>query len=161
NAYRVASIQARRLRKTLAFAGRRSPHYREGFGKAGFPPAAVRSTADLRRLPFTTAADIRDWRRFLCVPETGCAPVLTTLGSHRRAQAGLLPLPREASADQLRRPGFALPEPRTVGRPDRVADKPRPLGRVRQRPARRRTGRRAAAPGRRRRPWRNAHLDGA
>jgi phenylacetate-CoA ligase len=77
----VVSIQTRRLRQTPAYAGRRSPFYREVFQKAGFPPAAVRSAADLRQLPFTTATDIRDWRRFLCVPEAECAAVFTTSGT--------------------------------------------------------------------------------
>jgi phenylacetate-CoA ligase len=81
NTPRVASIQTRRLRHTLQYAGRWSPHYREVFQKADFHPGAVRSTAALRRLPFTTATDIRDWRRFLCVPEAECAAVFTTSGT--------------------------------------------------------------------------------
>lgn len=51
--------QAERLRSFLGEIGVRVPYYRELFQRIGFDPAAVRSVADLRRLPLLTKAEIR------------------------------------------------------------------------------------------------------
>lgn len=77
----VTRIQTRRLRAVAAHAYRKSLFYRETFDRAGLRPADIRSLADLRRLPFTTPKDIRDWRQFLCVPEEEVAAVFATSGT--------------------------------------------------------------------------------
>jgi phenylacetate-CoA ligase len=77
----VSSIQARRLRSTVDYAYRCSPHYRELFDRLGLRPDHIRTREDLRKLPFTTENDIRAWRRFLCVSEDRLAAVFTTSGS--------------------------------------------------------------------------------
>jgi phenylacetate-CoA ligase len=56
---RIEAMQTERLRRLLADAGRHVPYYRELFAREHFDPAAVRSPADLQRLPFLTKALIR------------------------------------------------------------------------------------------------------
>src|SRR5579885_2137855 len=56
----LAALQRARLQ---ALAGRvytRVPFYRQAFDRAGVRPEQVRSLDDLRRLPFTRKADLRD-----------------------------------------------------------------------------------------------------
>jgi len=77
----VAKVQRRRLRDTMIHTCRHSPFYRELLNRAGLRPADIRTLDDLRKLPFTTSNDIRDWRRFLCVPEEDLAAVFTTSGT--------------------------------------------------------------------------------
>ncbi len=77
----VGDIQARRLRQTVAHVAERSPFYRKLFQRVRVSPSSVGSPDDLRRLPFTTADDIRDARRFLCVGEDELAAVFTSAGS--------------------------------------------------------------------------------
>lgn len=77
----LLAVQRRRLRRTVAYAYQRSPFYRAVFSRAGLHPRDIREPGDLRRLPFTTSADIRDWRRFLCVSESDLAAVFTTSGT--------------------------------------------------------------------------------
>ena len=58
---RLAALQVDRLRATIATLLRAVPPQRERLRAAGVDsPDAVRSLADLRRLPFTTKADLRE-----------------------------------------------------------------------------------------------------
>jgi phenylacetate-CoA ligase len=58
-AEQLQALQLNRLQVLLAEAGANVPYYRKLFGALGFEPAAVRSLADLVRLPFLTKALIR------------------------------------------------------------------------------------------------------
>jgi phenylacetate-CoA ligase len=53
-------LQLQGLRWTVAHAWENSPLYRERLGAAGIMPADVTSLADLARLPFTDASDLRE-----------------------------------------------------------------------------------------------------
>jgi len=55
----LRALQGRRL-ADLASRATRVPFYRAAFEKAGVRPEAVRSADDVRRLPFTTKADLRE-----------------------------------------------------------------------------------------------------
>ena len=77
----LRAVQQRRLQRTVAYAAQRSPFYRDMFQRLGVSPADIRTRADLRRLPFTTADDLRDWQRFLCVPAEELAALYTTSGT--------------------------------------------------------------------------------
>jgi len=55
----LRALQARRL-ADLAARVVRVPFYRAAFEKAGVRPEAVRTADDVRRLPFTTKADLRE-----------------------------------------------------------------------------------------------------
>jgi phenylacetate-CoA ligase len=77
----VRQIQQLRLRQTLDYVYEHSPFYREMFEDCRIRPGEVREPADLQGLPFTTSADIRDPRRFVCVPEDELSAVFTTSGS--------------------------------------------------------------------------------
>ena len=53
-------LQLERLQKTVRRVARHVPFYRQKFAALGLKPGAIRSLADVRRLPFTTNADLRD-----------------------------------------------------------------------------------------------------
>jgi len=68
--------QLRLLRDTLAWARQRSPYYRGPL--AGFDVSAIAARSDLERLPFTTAADLREHgARLLCVSQDEIERVVT------------------------------------------------------------------------------------
>src|SRR5581483_7032278 len=77
----IACIQTRRLRHTLQYARRRSPFYQTHFKATAGKLRHIDALKTLAELPFTTASDIRDWKRFLCVPEERLAAVFTTSGT--------------------------------------------------------------------------------
>jgi phenylacetate-CoA ligase len=56
----LATLQRDRLRDLCARVYGRVPFYREAFDRAGVRPEQVRSLGDVRRLPFTRKADLRD-----------------------------------------------------------------------------------------------------
>ncbi|GAB4234496.1 MAG: phenylacetate--CoA ligase [Deltaproteobacteria bacterium] len=63
-------LQAAGLRWTVEHAWNGSPFYRKRMEDAGVAPGAIRALSDLRKLPFTTAEDLRDGYPFplLSVP---------------------------------------------------------------------------------------------
>jgi phenylacetate-CoA ligase len=77
----LVEIQNRRLRDTLGYVSRYSPFYRRMFGQAGLDIAKFSDKADLAALPFTSADDIRDWKSFLCVPDSRLSAVFATSGT--------------------------------------------------------------------------------
>lgn len=77
----IRRLQLARLRQTMTHVGRRSPFYRDVFERLRVRAADFRTLDDLAKLPFTTSDDIRDWRRFLCVPEQELGAVFTTSGT--------------------------------------------------------------------------------
>ncbi|MGD0615282.1 MAG: phenylacetate--CoA ligase [Verrucomicrobiota bacterium] len=52
-------LQVQRLQATVRRVAERVPFYRQKFAELGVKPEDIRSLADLRRLPFTTSADLR------------------------------------------------------------------------------------------------------
>ncbi|MFO7707828.1 MAG: phenylacetate--CoA ligase, partial [Desulfobacterales bacterium] len=56
----LEALQLRRLQATSARVYNTVPFYRRRFEEAGVSPADIHSLADLRKLPFTTKADLRD-----------------------------------------------------------------------------------------------------
>jgi phenylacetate-CoA ligase len=77
----IAAIQEQRLRDTIAYVYKRSPFYRCMFDRCKVRPEDIRTAADLQKLTFTTANDIRQWQDFLCVPEEKMSAVFTTSGT--------------------------------------------------------------------------------
>ena len=74
----VREEQLARLRAQLDYARTRSRFYHEhlkGISGQSF------SWADLSGLPFTTARDLHDWKRFLCVSQDGVERVVTIQSS--------------------------------------------------------------------------------
>ncbi len=55
----LEQLQLERLQATLSRVFRNVPFYRKRFDEAGLDPDELRSADDLRRLPFTTKADLR------------------------------------------------------------------------------------------------------
>ena len=56
----LEQVQLERLEATLSRVHRSVPFYRKRFDEAGFDPDELRSIEDLRRLPFTAKADLRE-----------------------------------------------------------------------------------------------------
>jgi len=56
----LQQLQLGRLQALVARLHERVPYYRERFVAVGITTASIKSLADLRRLPFTTSADLRD-----------------------------------------------------------------------------------------------------
>ena len=52
-------LQLKRLQDTVKRLAQRVPFYQQQFAKLGLEPEAIQSLADVRRLPFTTGADLR------------------------------------------------------------------------------------------------------
>jgi phenylacetate-CoA ligase len=55
----LEALQLERLQATVRRVARRVPLYRQRLAEAGVQPRHIRSLADVRRLPFTTNADLR------------------------------------------------------------------------------------------------------
>jgi len=55
----LAQLQLERMRRSLAHAYARVPHYRAAFDAAGVRPDDLRTLADLAKFPFTTKQDLR------------------------------------------------------------------------------------------------------
>ena len=55
----LEQLQVQRLRETVERVAQRVPFYQKKFAKSGVNPALIKTLADLRRLPFTTGADLR------------------------------------------------------------------------------------------------------
>ena len=56
----IAALQCARLKKTLAWAYERVPHYRAKFDAAGVHPGDFEKLEDLAKFPFTSKADLRE-----------------------------------------------------------------------------------------------------
>jgi phenylacetate-CoA ligase len=56
----LEQLQLKRLQDTLQRVAQRVPFYRDKFTELGITSAEIKSLADVRRLPFTTGADLRD-----------------------------------------------------------------------------------------------------
>ncbi len=56
----LEQLQLKRLQDTLQRVAQRVPFYKQRFAELGITPEAVKSLDDVRRLPFTTSADLRD-----------------------------------------------------------------------------------------------------
>ncbi len=57
---RLAQLQARRLRSTVAWTYERVPYYREHMDAGGVSPKEIRAAEDVRLLPFTDKTALRD-----------------------------------------------------------------------------------------------------
>ncbi|AGL02344.1 phenylacetate--CoA ligase family protein [Desulfoscipio gibsoniae] len=77
----IRKIQLRRLRSTVQYVAVHSPFYREMFKRLGVRPGDIRTVENLQELPFTTDDDIRNWRKFLCVPQDRLAAIFATSGT--------------------------------------------------------------------------------
>jgi phenylacetate-CoA ligase len=55
----LAHVQLERMRRSLAHAYERVPHYRAAFDASGVRPDDLRALADLAKFPFTTKQDLR------------------------------------------------------------------------------------------------------
>jgi phenylacetate-CoA ligase len=55
----LEALQLDRLKNTVGRVAARAPFYQQKFAESAFKPAVIKSLADVRRLPFTTSADLR------------------------------------------------------------------------------------------------------
>jgi len=84
----LESLQLERLRDTVRRLDR-VPFYRAKFLESGVTPEAIKSAADIRRLPFTTAADLRENYpdKLLAVSREEVLRLHTTSGSTGKPKA--------------------------------------------------------------------------
>jgi phenylacetate-CoA ligase len=82
-------LQLGRLQALAVRLHERVPLYRERFAAAGIAPDGIKSLADLRRLPFTTSADLRDTypAGLLAVPMHEALRLHTSSGTTGRPKA--------------------------------------------------------------------------
>ncbi len=83
NAEELAAQQLAGVQWSVAHAWANSPFYRERFEGAGVRPEDLRSLADLERLPFTTADDLREGYPFplVAVPEEQIVRIHSSSGT--------------------------------------------------------------------------------
>ena len=78
----IARIQDRLLREAIERAAGTSPFYRARFSGGGPDPAAIRSRADLTRLPFTSKEDIQKrTQEFWAAPREALTELVATTGT--------------------------------------------------------------------------------
>jgi phenylacetate-CoA ligase len=79
----LATQQLAGVQWSVGHAWAHSPFYRERFAQAGITPEDIRSLADLERLPFTTAEDLRDGYPLplLAVPEEEVVRIHSSSGT--------------------------------------------------------------------------------
>ena len=90
---KLASLQRRRLKFVLKYVYERSRFYRRAFKGVKVGPADFRDTADLRKFPFTTKDDLRQYSYpyggdFLCVPRRQLIGWHMTSGTTGRPTVG-------------------------------------------------------------------------
>ena len=56
----IEAMQLERLRRQLAYLAAQSTFYQPKLAAAGVTPQAIRTLADLQRIPFTTKQELRD-----------------------------------------------------------------------------------------------------
>ena len=85
----LQQLQLGRLQALVARLHEQVPYYRERFVGAGITAASIKSLADLRRLPFTTSADLRDTypAGLLAVPMDQTLRLHTSSGTTGRPKA--------------------------------------------------------------------------
>lgn len=83
---KINQYQLQRLRETIRLAACYSPYYRKSL--RGFAETDIACLKDLRRLPYTTSADIRLYgRQFLCVSQREISRVVTLESSGTTGRA--------------------------------------------------------------------------
>ena len=79
---RISACTDRLLARHAHYCYEHSRFYRQRFGDAGLKPEDVQHVVDLRRLPFTTKADLAEHaRELLCVPECQVVDICQTSGT--------------------------------------------------------------------------------
>jgi phenylacetate-CoA ligase len=57
---KLKQLQLKRLKNTVLKAYERVPYYRKKFDEAGFKPKDLKTLEDIRKIPFTSKADLRE-----------------------------------------------------------------------------------------------------
>jgi phenylacetate-CoA ligase len=84
----LEALQLKRLQETVRRL-ERVPFYRAKYQETGFKPEEIKSAADVRRLPFTTAADLRENYpdKMLAVPRDEAVRLHTSSGTTGKPKA--------------------------------------------------------------------------
>jgi phenylacetate-CoA ligase len=92
----MTRLQETRLREQVQHAYRSSPFYRRKFDAIGLKPDAIRTLADIRKIPFTTKDELKQsqadhplWGDFLAVPLEECLRIHMTSATTGRPLAFL------------------------------------------------------------------------
>jgi len=85
----LKQLQLKRLQATVRRVARRVPFYQQKFAESGLRPEHIESLDDLRRLPFTTSADLRATypKGLVAVTDTNLARLHTSSGTTGKPKA--------------------------------------------------------------------------
>jgi len=85
----LKQLQLKRLQATVRRVARHVPFYQQKFAESGFRPEHVKSMDDLRRLPFTSSADLRATypKGLVAVADAGLARLHTSSGTTGKPKA--------------------------------------------------------------------------
>jgi phenylacetate-CoA ligase len=85
----LEALQLQRLQDTVERVARQVPFYQNKFGELGLKPGDIKSLADVRRLPFTTGADLRSVYPdgMLAMPRDGAVRLHTSSGTTGKPKA--------------------------------------------------------------------------
>ena len=85
----LEALQFKRLQATVRRVARQVPFYQQQFAERGLKPAQLRSLEDVRRLPFTTGADLRTTypKGLVALPANRLARLHTSSGTTGKPKA--------------------------------------------------------------------------
>lgn len=85
----LKQLQLKRLQATVRRVARRVPFYQQKFAESGLRPEHIKSMDDLRRLPFTTNADLRATypKGLVAVADAGLSRLHTSSGTTGKPKA--------------------------------------------------------------------------
>lgn len=85
----LRALQLQRLQESVARVAAHVPFYRNHFAQTGLTPDAIRTLDDVRRLPFTTNADLREHypAGFVAVPGSELSRLHTSSGTTGKPKA--------------------------------------------------------------------------
>src|SRR5258705_12718466 len=89
----MRALQGERLGRACAWAVERVPFYRKAFAARGVDVGTIKGVDDLRRLPFTVKADLRDhypWGLF-AVPQAELSRIHASSGTKGKPTVGGYP----------------------------------------------------------------------
>lgn len=86
---KLEALQLERLKHTVNRVAQKVPFYQRRLAELGLKPSAIKSLADVRRLPFTTSADLREAypAGLLAVPQSKVLRLHTSSGTTGKPKA--------------------------------------------------------------------------
>lgn len=85
----IRALQLEKLKETVAYAYERVPYYRQKLDEMGVAPSDIQTLEDVRKLPFTDKAVLREtFLRPVCGAAGRHPRAALLVGHHRKARGG-------------------------------------------------------------------------